>query len=171
MDLILTSINNITKEEMGYSEWIDLFGIIITALLSWWIVNTIQKRIDNQRTLKDHLISEILSIRTDYRLMLIDIKTGESHPKYLKIKLKDLNIKTTDIMKIVSNKYRIDNKYLKHYQHDLNWLITDNEEYVNSFKTDSKIILSQESMIHFLIFEANNDHLFNDLIVRINDSN
>ena len=57
-------------ERVSISDWISIIGIIINSSLSIWLVITIQNRLTNKRVLKDHFITEIKDIRSEYKIFL-----------------------------------------------------------------------------------------------------
>lgn len=82
-----------------------------------------------------------------------------------------MNIKVSDLSEIIYTKYKIDRDILKPYQIDLADLITNNEDFVNQFDNDDPIEFSASSKNTFVRFQQNHNHLFNSLIIGINDAN
>ena len=159
----MCGFNNITT-----SDIISIIGIIVNSILALWIVFTIQKNIDNKRVLKDFLISEVRSLKTDYSNLLNNLQKGVLRPRRVNATFKLLNIKTQNIMEITSTKCKINEGYLKPYQTELRTLITELDEYVSSFKNDDLIDLKAESMNKLIVFQQANSKFFNNLIVEIN---
>lgn len=155
---------------MEPSDWIALFSIVINSLLAIWIVKAVQIKLTNKRVLKDHLISEIKDIRIDYRNMFEQLSNNKLRPKTIVPWFKLMNIKTKDLLSIAKDKYNIRQDTLEPYQIELRETITELEEFVGSYKKNSKICLSQTSHGIITKFQQQNNHVFNKLIIAVNDS-
>jgi hypothetical protein len=152
------------------SDCINLLGIFINSILAFWIVKTIQNRLTNKRVLKDHFISEVKDIRNDYKNCLSNLYSSKSLPKLVIPWFKLMNIRVNDLMLILNKKYKIGSSHLLPYQIDLPELITNNEEFIDQFRNESLIVFSEISKIQLLRFQQENNKLFNDLIIKINDA-
>lgn len=152
------------------SDWISIMGLLVNAFLAFWIVKTIQNRLANKRVLKDHFISEIKEIRNEYRNCLSNLYSCKTHPRIVIPWFKLMNIKVNDVMSVLNSKYSIDKNYLLPYQHDLQEMITNNEDFINQFKNDNNVTFTESSKIQFIKFQQENNQLFNDIIIKINDS-
>ncbi len=151
------------------SDWISIAGIIINSVLAVWIVKTIQNRLTNKRVLKDHFITEIKEIRTEYRSFLNDLYTSKKIAKSILSWFKLMNIKVSDIINLINEKYKIDKTILDPYQNQLRELITENEDFISQFKNNEPIEFSEKSKTQIIKFQQDNSHLFNKIIVQIND--
>ncbi len=151
------------------SDWISIAGIIINSVLAVWIVKTIQNRLTNKRVLKDHFITEIKEIRTEYRCFLNDLYTSKKTAKSILPWFKLMNIKVNDVLNLINEKYKTDTTILNPYQNQLRELITENEDFISQFKNDEPIEFSEESKTQIIKFQQDNSHLFNKIIVQIND--
>jgi len=152
------------------SDWIDLIGILVNSLLAIWIVRTIQSKLTNKRVLKDHFINEIKEIRNDYKTCLNNLYTSQSVAKRVIPWFKLMYIKVDDLMKLINQKYAIDKKMLSPYQNELRELITENEDFIKQYETGKPITFSEDSKSQFIKFQQSYNHLFNDIIIRVNDS-
>lgn len=152
------------------SDYLNLLGIIVNAFLAIWIVRTIQNRLTNKRILKDHFISEIKDIRNEYKNCLSNLYGNKTKSKLVIPWFKLMNIKVNDLMAILHTKYRINSNYLLPYQQNLQELITNNSDFIDQFRSDDPIQFSEISKIQFLRFQQENNKLFNDLIIMINDA-
>lgn len=144
--------------------------VAISAGLAIWLARTIQNRLTNRRVLKDYLIQEIKELRTEYRDFFKKIYTddgikGSETLSWLKL----MQLKGDDLLKIANKRYRIDLKILNPYQIDLPEIITENEEFNAQFKS-MYISFTENSRRKFNMFEQMNDHLFNEIIILINDA-
>lgn len=151
------------------SNWIDLIGIIVNAGLAYWIVKTIQNKLTNKRVLKDHFINEIKDIRNDFKNCLNNLYSNKTNPHRIIPWFKLMNIRVNDLMTLMNDKYKIDEKKLDPYQNELRELITNNNDFINHYKKD-KVIFSEESRIQFIKFQQTHNQIFNEIIIEINDN-
>lgn len=155
---------------MESSDWIDLLGIGVNAILAFWIVKTIQNRLTNKRVLKDHFINEIKDIRNDYKLCLNNLYSDQTKPGKVISWFKLMNIRVNDVMSIVNLKYGVDVNKLAPYQRDLQELVTNNEEFINQFKSSENLVFTEASKKSLIIFQQQHSVLFNQIIISINDA-
>jgi hypothetical protein len=153
------------------SDWIDVLGIFVNAGLAFWIVKTIQNRLTNKRVLKDHFINEVKELRNEYKACLSNLYSDQTQPKRVVPWFKLMNIKVNDLMAIVAKKYKIDKTVLHPYQRELQELITNNEEFIDQFKSAKPIVFTENSKNTFIKFQQEHSHIFNELIIHINDAN
>ena len=158
---------------MQASNWISLIGILINSILAYWIVKTIQNKLTNKRVLKDHFILEVKEIRAEYLICLTNLCNNNTHPENVIPWFKLMNTKVKDLMKHISKKYRVSETVLLPYQNELRELITNNDDFTNQFK-DKKdknlpVEFSDNSRHTFIKFQQEHNHIFNDIIVLIND--
>ena len=151
------------------SNWIDLIGIIVNAALAYWIVRTIQNKLTNKRVLKDHFINEIKDIRAEYKGCLNNLYSNNTHPQRIIPWFKLMNIRVADLMALIKEKYKIDEKKLEPYQNELRELITNNNDFINQFRND-KVVFSEASRSELIKFQQTHNKLFNEIIIEINDS-
>lgn len=152
------------------SDWVDIIGLGVNSALAFWIVKTIQNRLTNKRVLKDHFINEIKEIRNEYRTCLSNLYANKTHPKTVLPWFKLMNIKVNDLMSILNTKYKVDKNLLMPYQRDLQELVTNNEDFMNQFKSDKPVEFSDSSKVQFIKFQQEHNQLFNDLIIKVNDA-
>jgi hypothetical protein len=156
------------------TDWIELIGVAINAILAYWIVRTIQNKLTNRRVLKDHFINEIKEIRSEYKNCLSNLYANKTHPENVIPWFKLMNIKVSDLMHLIHIKYKIPTNILLPYQNDLRELVTNNEEFNHQFKekkeTNKPIEFSDNSRHSLIKFQQEHSHIFNDIIVAINDS-
>lgn len=151
------------------ANWIDLIGIIVNAGLAYWVVRTIQNKLTNKRVLKDHFINEIKDIRTEYKNCLNNLYSNKSHPQRIIPWFKLMNIRVSDLLMLINQKYKINLKTLDPYQNELRELVTNNQDFIHQFKKD-KITFSETSRSELLKFQQTHNKLFNEIIIDINDS-
>lgn len=155
-------------DRVSISDWINIIGIIINSSLSIWLVITIQNRLTNKRVLKDHFITEIKDIRSEYKIFLNNLYSNNIRVKSVIPWFKLMNIKVIDIMRTINEIYKIDENILNPYQNDLRELVTENEDFINSFYLGQNIIFSDSSKTKIIEFQQENNNLFNRLIIEIN---
>jgi len=149
------------------TDWIALFGVIVNAGLAYWIVRTIQNKLTNKRVLKDHFISEIKEIRSEYKTCLHNLYTNNTHPHRVIPWFKLMNIKVDDLIAIIYTKYKIDKEKLKPYQRELQELITNNTEFNSQFNNE-KISFSEPSKSQFIKFQSDKTALQNIFTDKLN---
>lgn len=157
-------------------QWIsiiDVFlsfvGIIVSALIAVWVVKVIQNRLTDTRVIKDYFIDEIRDIRNQYRSFINDLMKGAVETRTIVSTCKLLNIRTSDLMQSACSKFTIDDKIFSDYHYDLLAFITDCESVIASYKTDEKATLSQVEKVELIGIQQKYAHLFNDVILKIND--
>jgi len=155
---------------LGASDWVAVLGLLVNSALAFWIVKTIQNRLTNRRVLKDHFISEIKEIRNEYRYCLNNLYSNKSIAKSLIPWFKLMNIKVTDLMSFIHTKYKIDKVKLIPYQRELQELITNNEDFISQFESDKPVCFSEKSRSLIIKFQQEHNQIFNDIIIKINDS-
>ena len=85
---------------------VDGIGIIVAGSVAIWVVNTIQKRIDNRRSIKKHLIDEVIEIRRSYREIINQTTCGEFRPKDIKSRLRVLSSRITDLINLINIQFK-----------------------------------------------------------------
>ena len=150
---------------------ISLLGILVNLFLAIWVIRTIQTRLNNKRILKDHFINEMKDIRIEYKNLFTNLYGNQTYPKLLTPWFKLMNIKVNDLLEIMHDKYQIDKSILLPYQLTLQELITNNVDFITQFRLNKAIKFSEDSHIQFIKFQQDNNHLFNDIIIKINDAN
>jgi hypothetical protein len=153
---------------MEVADWISIAGLAVNSALAWWIVRTIQNRLTNRRILKDHFIGEIKEIRAEYKDFLDKLYADKTAASSVIPWLKLMNIKVTDLMELINKKYSIEKNMLLPYQSELREFVTENKDFISHFK-ESVIVFSENSKSQIIKFQQINNHLFNDIIILIND--
>lgn len=149
---------------------IDIINILVTAFVSIWLVRTLQKKLNNERRLKDYFISEISTVQGEYRNLIASVLASKESPKLLKIKFSNLEAKLNSLMHILEQKYNISHESLYQYQINLRMIIEDDPGYTRVFRVDSRFTLTEASVRSIYSLDKDNVHLFYDIIVKINSS-
>lgn len=113
---------------------IDILNILVTAFVSIWLVRTLQKKLNNERRLKDYFISEISTVQGEYRNLIASVLASKESPKLLKIKFSNLEAKLNSLMQILEQKYNISHEFLYQYQINLRMIIEDDPGYTRVFR-------------------------------------
>lgn len=152
------------------ADLITMGGIFVNAILAVWVVYNLQKNQKNARILKDHFINEAKELRSAYAEFFFGLYNGTIQAKTVIPWFKLMDIKVNDLMGLLRKKYKVDIDFLLPYQNELNARVTGNPDYSAYFNLPQSIIFSESSKNSFMRFEQKNNHLFNDLIVKINDA-
>lgn len=153
-------------------DWIEislrLGAIIVPSVVAWLIGNTIKNKLDNKKSLRDHILREILEIRNNYRQLLDSVRIGTIKPKVVKTKLSVFSIRITDLMKLIKKGDNdVSKDFLLPYQLDFSQLITEDDNFILKYKDNEEFTISDVTYSSLLDFENKNNHLFNDLILAI----
>ena len=153
------------------TNWISIIGILINSGLAIWIVKTIQNKLKNKRTLKDHFINEIKEIRSEYKTCLNNLYSNQTKPRKVIPWFKLMNVKVDDLMSLISSKYKkVERNFLNPYQIELRELITENKDFISKFESDDTLNFSENAKSQIIIFQQKHNHLFNEAIILINDA-
>jgi hypothetical protein len=155
--------------EINWEILVNFIGIIVNGFLAWWIVNSIQKRMKDERTIKDHFILEIKDLRGDCRGLLTSIFSGKRTPDEMIFSLKLIGIKSTHLLDIFDTNFKISKNYLNQYLVEINQIITDDSNFIANANTNNKITLSDQTQRAILRFQAQHQMVFNNLILLVND--
>lgn len=152
------------------SDYINIAGIIINAVLAAWIIIKLQNKINNKRVLKDHLMSEMKSIRDEYLFFFNKLIQGEIEAKTVIPWFKLMSLKINSHLPILNKKYNIQTDCFIPFQLTLLDMVTNNRDFMIQFEKTEPVTFSAESKVIFMKFMQSNNHLFNDIIIKINDA-
>ncbi|MDN4753868.1 hypothetical protein QYZ87_04890 [Porphyromonadaceae bacterium W3.11] len=156
---------------MNISDWIDAVGVLVSiagVFVAIWVGYTLQTVLTAERTIKDILIKRIDKLSDKYDLLYSKILEEGINPRLILSWFKSFNIEADALLKKASEMYGIDSSFLKPFQADLRELITNDESYMNNFK--SEMFKPSNALTNDIQgFHKNNHHLFLDLICKIND--
>lgn len=151
------------------SDCIALIGIIVNSALAIWIVTSVQNTLSNKRILKDHFIEEVKYIRDGYRIYLSNSIQGKLDPSNAQAWFKLMNMKIDDLMQHLNSSYAIDLNFLKSFQVDLRSVILESPDFMNQY-TKKNVDFSSNTKSDILRFQQDHGKIFNDLIIKINES-
>lgn len=156
------------KLKLSTADIINIISIIINIGLALLINYNIQKSLNNKRALKDLLIIEIKEIRTSYNDFYISLLKGNQNANDIKQWLKSMTIKINSIYPLLK-KYNIDNNCFAPYTEELRDIITESNDFEKGYKCKS-ITFSNAFKTSIFSFQKKNDHIFIDIIQKINDN-
>ena len=149
---------------------VAVIDILITAFVAIWIVQSVQTRIDSEKVLKDFFSNELIQIRTDMRSFLAKLISGEIEPQSIKRDHNLLRVRINDLLSALNKKFKVDKKYLGAYRQNLLKIVEDDENYVKGFAMNEKVKLTEATINRLHKLRTDNDHLFNDILLKLYDS-
>lgn len=149
---------------------VGVIEILITAFVAIWIVQSVQTRIDSEKVLKDFFSSELIQLRTDLRSFLDKLIQGEIEAQSVKREHNVLRVRINDILSALNKKFKIDKKYLGAYRQNLLKIVENDDNYVKGYTANEKVKLKEETINRLHKLRTDNDHLFNDILIKLYDS-
>lgn len=146
-------------------------GIVVTAFMAVWVVRSVQRKIDNEQMLRDHFAHEVIELRKDTRDFMTKVITGGMHAKEIKRCHYRLSSHINDLLALLNKKYKVDKKYLKAYRQNVMKIIEDDGAYTQVFDANGEVTLNSETVTKLHEIEVKNDHLFNDVLLKIYEQN
>lgn len=146
---------------------LTLLGIVVGGYVAVWVVNTLQKELDNDRFLKEHFGKEVVSIRDKYRDLIDNINAGKLTPKVIKTNLSRLSASISMLMPLISSQFGIDRKSLNKGVIDLGRLIEDDDLFSSSYNNNESFKPSDDLSKEIAKLEQENDKQYNELLISI----
>jgi hypothetical protein len=115
-------------------------------------------------------ISELLDIRITYKNKIEKIHASKTKPQELIPWFKLMNVKVINLMQLINNKYGIDERKLYPFQNQLRLIITEDKGFIEAYSANYYIELTENTKNEIYRFLQDYSHLFNDLIVEVNDA-
>ena len=161
-------------KDWGVSDYLSAVQIIIAALniiimafIAIWVVQSVQRKMDSEKTHRDFFSRELIALRTDLRAFLDKLIRGDMEAKAIKREHHLLSVRIQDILTALNTKFGIDKKYLKAYRQNLMKIIEADSNYVDLFGTDGRVSFNHETVSKIHTLRTSNDHLFNDILLKI----
>lgn len=155
-------------------DWLSIINTLI-SLIGWgitlYIAITISRRLDSERTLKNHFIEEVKIIRDHEETIFTYIISNKIKPQRLKSMVGSLNACVGDLMNLLKEQYGIDDSFLNAFQWRYGQIILDDEDFISNFKEDIEFGFTRSLLRAFADYRTDKLRLFNDLIVVINNAN
>ena len=142
-------------------------SILVTAFMAWWVVKSVQRKLDTERTLKEHFAHEVIGLRKETRDFITKVINGGMKAKDIKFYHNHLRAHITDLQNILFKKYKINKTFLKAYKMNMITIIEKDSEYVNAFKNNLPVSLCSETAFALHKLGQDNDHLFNEILLKI----
>lgn len=156
------------------SDWLSVtsiavsaIGIVVSAFVAIWIVDTLQKRLDRNHQLKDHFSKEVLGVREQYRNLVRDLMGSSLRPKQVVNNFKITSIYANDLLKLLNTQFGTPTDILQPFQTELLLIVTDCEEYNNAYRRNRKFQYRKVTIDAIREFEKKHDKLFNDILMTI----
>lgn len=146
---------------------IAVIDILITAFVAFWVVQSVQSKIDSEKVLKDFFSKELIQLRSDLRSFLDKLIAGGVEAQSIKRGHHLLSVRIQDLLSAMSKKYGIDKRFLKAYRLNLMKIVEADDSYVQSFSTNGMVTLKEETVSELHALRTNNDHLFNDILLKL----
>lgn len=146
-------------------------SILVTAFMAWWVVRSVQRKLDTERTLRDHLAHEVIGLRKETRDFIAEVIKGGVRAKDIKFKHNHLRAHITDLLSILNKKYQINKAYLKAYKLNLINIIEHDTAYNNAYMRNLPVNFSSETAFALHKLGRDNDYLFNEILLMIYDKN
>lgn len=165
---------NVNYQGLTPSDWIaltsvivDVLAMLVGAFIAVWVVRSIQSKLDSEHKLREYFHSEILSVRDGYRKILDDIYHHTMRPKDFQQRMSSLSILSTDIMIHVKERYDIDDVRLVSFQLDLNEKISEESVFLAAYLPNNILEFPKTFEAELRQFEATNNSVFNEILVKL----
>ncbi len=152
------------------SAWTSIIGTLASLIFGFWIASNLQRKLTSKRVLKDHLINEVKTLNDFYFDFINELIEDKRNVKGLISLFKTMNVKIKKIMEIIHDHYGISPLFLTTYQIGLRNIILECSEYESAFSSGGILKVSEETINKLMVFRQQNEHLFNELILKINNS-
>lgn len=156
------------------SDWLAISGlaisvmsIAVSAMVAIWIVDKLQRGLENRQQLKDHLSQEVLSVREQYRDLIRDLTGTTQTPKQIRGRFKTIGIYASDLLRLLNTQFGTPDDILLPFQTELLGIATDCVEYNNASSRNRKFQYRKATIDSILEFERSHDKLFNDILMTI----
>lgn len=156
------------------SDWLSVtgiaisaIGIVVSALVAIWIVDTLQKKLDRTHQLKDHFSKEVLAVREQYRNLVRDLTGSSQRPKQIVNNFRMTGIYANDLLKLLNTQYGTPTEILQPFQTELLSIATECEEYNNAYRRNKIFQYRKVTIEAIREFEKKHDRLFNDILMTI----
>lgn len=147
---------------------VTICSIIVTAWVAIWVVQSLQKKIDTESTLRNHFAQEVIQLRTDTREYIQNLLSKKEYSVVIKRNHFQFQKRVNDLLNLLNEKYDIDNiNSLKAYRTELSSIIDRDINYIKKYNISQKIHLTDETKKQISKLHADNDHIFNEILLKI----
>lgn len=157
------------------ADWLQLtylcltaLGIIVTGFMAYWVVDTVQNKIDTDKTLRDHFAHEVIELRQEARLLITTITTANKlSAEEMKRNHFMLQSHINELLKILNSRYGVPKQYLRPYRSGISEILEKDSIYMASFKNSSPISLNDVTKRALYDVLRKNDHVFNEILLKL----
>lgn len=119
------------------SHVIDIIGIFTNIILGAVIVWMIQKKLSDDRGVKDYFISEVREIRDDYKHFVNKMLQKQINSKFAVEWFKNMSIKIGQLEYFLKYKLEIDDATITMNNRKIHKIVTDSTEFNNGFSKNA----------------------------------
>lgn len=141
--------------------------ILVTAFVAIWIVQSIQRKNDRDRYLKEFFSKELIQLRADIRDFMKALIRGEAKARDIRRDHNALRIRILDLLAALNQKFKIDKKFLDVYRMALLVIIEGDKNYEDAFANNGVVVFKDETIKALNTLHLNNDHLFIDVLLKL----
>lgn len=156
------------------SEWLSIselalsaMAMVVSAMVAIWIVDKLQRSLENRQQLKDHFSKEVLSLREQYREIVRNMVGSALTPRQIRSSFKTTGIYASDLLQMLHTQFGTPLDILLPFQTELLGIATDCVEYNIASRRNRKFRYRKTTIGAILEFEKSNDKLFNKILMTI----
>jgi len=146
---------------------VGVLEIIVTAFMAVWVVRSVQRKLENDRILKDYLARELIALRADVRTFLENLINGSLKGKVIKREHHLLSIRMKDLLSVLNKRYNVDKQCLKSYRMNLMKIVEEDDVFQQKFESEDFVTPLKETTLKLHDLRVKNDHVFNDILLKI----
>lgn len=161
---ILSSTFQITT-----SDWIQIAGIVITAIIGVWIAEGVQNNVNKSRALRDFFIQELTALQQDYRDFANAIFSSQLSANEIKVRFKSFATRITALDDYIHKKFEIKGSLVKDAHFKLRQELTEHEEFNEQFKNDV-VSFSSTTKASFQSLHLELTKAITERIINVNES-
>lgn len=155
------------------NDWLELadasftiLGIVVSTIVAYWIVISIQKRISDEQSFKAYLTNSLQQIKGDYHSSLQQLVIGKAHAQDIRRDLYSYDKLVKDIMSLIVTKYpSIDIKYFDSWIIKTRSGIENMPEYSEAYRTNKLVRLTQQEQEIVNSYIKEFDDIINNFII------
>lgn len=156
------------------NDWLEfanllvaIFSIVVTSFIAIWVVIKIQKRLEDDKALRDYLVNNLIYIRKVYRDLFVQINAGKAKAKDTKRLLSGQNQLMTDVLKMGKNKYNLEDKDFNSWSTELSLLVETSEKYNDAYAKNKVFKLSTNELDDIAVSSNTFEQIITDLILQL----
>lgn len=146
---------------------LTILEIVVTTFVAVWVVRSVQRKLDNERILKDFLAHELIDLRSEVRTFIEKLISNGIKANSIKREHHLLSIRMKDLLDVMNKKFNVDKRYLKVYRQNLLKIVEEDASYQDCSQKDVMTELSQDTIDKLHDIRTKNDHLFNDILMKL----